>query len=47
VEAHCAVVIEAGHEGWVVGYEPAVLIEVDFMGDTARRFGLPETHRHD
>ena len=45
--APCAVVIEAGHEGWVVGDEPAVLIEVDFMGDTARRFGLPEAHRHD
>jgi hypothetical protein len=45
--APCALVIEAGHEGWVVGDEPAVLIEVDFMGDTARRFGLPEVHRHD
>lgn len=45
--APCAVVIEAGHEGWVVGDEPAMLIEVDFMGDTARRFGLPEAHGHD
>ena len=34
------VVIEPGHEGWVVGNEPAVLIEVDFEGDTASRFGL-------
>jgi hypothetical protein len=45
--APCAVVIEAGHAGWVVGDEPAVLIEVDFMGETARRFGLPEEHRHE
>ena len=35
-----AVVIEPGHDGWVVGDEPAVLIEFDFLGDTARRFGL-------
>jgi hypothetical protein len=34
------VAIEPGHEGWVVGNEPAVLIEVDFEGDTASRFGL-------
>ena len=41
-----AVVIEPGHIGWVVGDEDAVLIEVDFEGETARRFGLPEEHRH-
>src|SRR5437868_3251104 len=41
-----AVVIEPGHDGWVVGDEPAVLIEVDFEGETARRFGMPESHRH-
>lgn len=41
-----AVVIEPGHDGWVVGDEPAVLIEFDFLGDTARRFGMPESHRH-
>lgn len=40
------VVIDPGHDGWVVGDEPAVLIEFDFLGDTARRFGLPETHSH-
>lgn len=34
------VVIEPGHEGWVVGNEPAVLIEVDFMNDTASKFGM-------
>jgi hypothetical protein len=41
-----AVVIEPGHDGWIVGDEPAVLIEFDFEGDTVRRFGLPDTHRH-
>jgi len=34
------VAIEPGHDGWVIGDEPAVLIEVDFMGDTAARFGM-------
>jgi len=40
------VAIEPGHDGWVVGDEQAVLIEFDFEGDTARRFGMPEEHRH-
>ena len=39
------VAIEPGHDGWVVGDEPAVLIEVDFMGETAARFGMTEAHR--
>ena len=38
------VVIEPGHDGWVVGDEPAVLIEVDFHGETAEKFGMAE-HR--
>ena len=38
------VAIEPGHDGWVNGTEPAVLIEVDFMGDTAARFGMNERH---
>lgn len=37
-----AVAIDPGHEGWVVGDEPAVLIEVDFERDTIERFGLRE-----
>ena len=45
--APAVVVLEAGHKGWVVGSESAVLIEVDFKDDTARRFGLPAEHRHD
>ena len=44
--APAVVVLEPGHYGWVVGDEPAVLIEVDFMGETAKRFGLPEAHTH-
>ena len=43
------VAIEPGHEGWVVGDEPAVLIEVDFEGDTrhGRRACIdrPSSHR--
>ena len=38
--------IEPGHDGAVVGDEPAVLIEFDFEGDTVQRFGLPESHVH-
>lgn len=40
------VAIEPGHDGWVVGDEPAVLIEIDFEGDTAGRFGMGGGHRH-
>jgi hypothetical protein len=41
-----AVVIEPGHDAWVVGKQAAVLIEFDSERSTAARFGLPETHRH-
>jgi hypothetical protein len=41
-----AVIIEPGHDGWVVGNEPAVLIEFDFEGETAKRVGMPPAHRH-
>jgi len=40
------VAIEPGHDGWVVGDEPAVLIEFDFYSDTARRLGMPSEHKH-
>jgi hypothetical protein len=40
------VAVEPGHEGWVVGEEPAVLIEFDFGGDTTERLGLPHEHQH-
>ena len=41
-----AYVIEPGHDAWVVGREPAVLIEFDALNRTAERFGLPPTHQH-
>jgi hypothetical protein len=41
-----AVVIEPGHDAWVVGKNAAVLIEFDTENTTAARFGLPDTHRH-
>ena len=41
------VVVEPGHDGWVVGEETAVLIEFDFEKDTIQRLGLPEMHSHD
>jgi hypothetical protein len=40
------VAIEPGHDGWVVGKEPVVLIEFDFEGETIQRLGMPEGHRH-
>lgn len=44
--APAVMAIEPGHDGAVVGDEAAVLIEFDFEGDTARRFGMPERHEH-
>ncbi len=41
-----AVVVEPGHDAWVVGGEAAVLIQFDAEDETARHFGLPEEHRH-
>jgi len=38
--------IDPGHDGWVVGDEPVVLIEFDFEGDTVKRLGMPKAHRH-
>jgi hypothetical protein len=40
------VAIEPGHDGWVVGSDPVVLIEFDFEGDTIARLGMPTGHRH-
>jgi hypothetical protein len=40
------VAIEPGHDGWVVGKEPVVLIEFDFERDTVNRLGMPDGHRH-
>jgi hypothetical protein len=38
--------IEPGHDGWVVGDEPVVVIEFDFERDTVQRLGMPAAHRH-
>jgi hypothetical protein len=46
VRAPAFAVVEAGHDGWVVGDEPAVWIQWDSEEGTARRFGLPERHAH-
>ena len=40
------VAIDPGHDGWVVGREPVVLIEFDFEGDTIARLGMPSEHGH-
>ena len=40
------VAIDPGHDGWVVGKEPVVLIEFDFEGDTISKLGMPTEHRH-
>jgi hypothetical protein len=39
------VAIDPGHDGWVVGKQPAVLVEIDFERDTAQKLGMTE-HRH-
>ena len=44
--APAVVAIEPGHDGWVVGHEPAVLIEIDFESDTIARLGMPDVHAH-
>jgi hypothetical protein len=44
--APAVVSIEPGHDGGVVGDEPAVLIEIDFESNTVERLGMPERHRH-
>jgi len=41
-----ALVVEPGHDAWVEGDQPAVLIQFDCEGQTADRFGLPPEHRH-
>jgi hypothetical protein len=40
------IAIEPGHDGWVVGKEPVVMIEFDFERDTVARLGMPDAHRH-
>ena len=44
-EAPCVVAIPPGHDGWVEGDEPAVLIQFDWSRDSVARLGIAE-HRH-
>ena len=41
-----AVYIEPGHDSWVVGDQPVVLIQFDYENDTIGRLGMPAEHRH-
>lgn len=45
-QAPQVVSIEPGHDGWVVGDEPAVLIEFDFGNETVGRIGMAGSHTH-
>jgi hypothetical protein len=38
--------IAPGHDSWVVGDQPAVLIEFDFEKDSVNRLGMPASHVH-
>jgi hypothetical protein len=40
------VVVEPGHDAWVVGDTVTVLIQFDAEAATTSHFGLPEEHRH-
>jgi hypothetical protein len=44
--APAPIVVEPGHEGWVLGDESAVMVQVDCDTETVARFGLQGAHRH-
>lgn len=44
--APAVVEVAPGHDAWVVGEGPAVLVEVDFETATVDRLGLPARHEH-
>lgn len=44
--APAVVNVAPGHDAWVPGDEPAVLIEDDLEGDTVVRLGLASEHHH-
>jgi len=46
LDAPAVVDVAPGHDAWVSGDEPAVLIEVDYLGDTVARLGVASAHRH-
>lgn len=45
--ASAAVVVAPGHDSWVEGDQPAVLIQYDCGPETVELLGLPAGHRHD
>ena len=47
LSAPAVVDVAPGHDAWVVGDEPAVLIEIDFEATTTVRLGVADEHRHD
>jgi hypothetical protein len=44
--APAPVVVEPGHDGWVLGEEAAVLVQVDCDTETVSRLGLAGEHGH-
>ena len=40
------IAIDPGHDGWVVGNEPVVMIEFDFERETVKKLGMLKAHRH-
>jgi len=40
------VAIDPGHDGWVVGKQPVIMIEFDFERDTLAKLGMPTGHNH-
>lgn len=40
------VAIDPGHDGWVVGRQPVIMIEFDFERDTLSKLGMPTGHSH-
>jgi len=40
------IAIDPGHDGWVVGKQPVVMIEFDFERNTVSRLGMPTAHSH-
>jgi hypothetical protein len=44
--APAIVEVPAGHDAVVIGEGRAVLIEIDFEGETVSRLGLPQRHEH-
>jgi hypothetical protein len=44
--APAAVVVEAGHDGWVVGDQAVIMVQVDAATETVERFGLDGLSHH-